>query len=69
MKTHDAIQHFGNRGKLAAALNITSQAVSQWGENVPPHRALQLEKLTRGALRAEGESPKRQPGMRATTAA
>ena len=67
MKTTDAIEYFGTQAKLAKALNITKGAVSQWGDNVPAHRALQLEKLTGGALRAEPPFP--QPGMRATTAA
>lgn len=67
MKTRDAIKHFGSQTKLAQALNITKGAVSQWGENVPAHRALELEKLTGGALRTE--PPLCQPGARATTAA
>ncbi len=67
MKTRDAVKHFGGRAKLAGKLGITTQAITQWGENVPTRRALELEKLTGGALRAE--PPLRQPGMRATTAA
>ncbi|MDR5867272.1 Cro/CI family transcriptional regulator [Halomonas koreensis] len=67
MKKADAIDHFGSKAALAAALGITVQAIAQWGEDVPARRSLELEKVTGGALRAE--PPLREPGMRATTAA
>lgn len=52
MKTKDAIEHFGGVQKLADALAIQRSAVYQWDENVPPRRALEIEKLTRGKLKA-----------------
>ncbi len=35
----------GSRGEIAAALNITSSALSQW-KRVPPNRAIAVERLT-----------------------
>jgi hypothetical protein len=58
VKTSDAISHFGSPAKLAEQLDITVQAIYQWGDDVPRLRALELEKLTGGVLAAESE-PKR----------
>lgn len=69
MKTKTAIDYFGNQAALAKALNITTSAITQWGEEVPARRALELEKLTAGALGAENGYPKTRPGMQVTTAA
>ncbi|MEN8616675.1 Cro/CI family transcriptional regulator [Shewanella baltica] len=52
MKTKDAISHFGNKLKLAEALNVTKSAISQWGDDVPELRAYQIERLTGGELKA-----------------
>lgn len=53
MKRQKAIDHFGSIPKLASALNITYEAVRQWGEDVPELRQYQLEKITNGALKAD----------------
>jgi hypothetical protein len=51
MKTRDAIELFGGMGRgggvrqLARALNISVQAVYLWGDDVPPLRSYQIEKL------------------------
>ncbi len=50
MRTSDAIIYYGSAAKLADALSISGAAVSQWAEEVPELRALQLEKLTSGQL-------------------
>ncbi|MCS6114488.1 Cro/CI family transcriptional regulator [Shewanella baltica] len=52
MKTKDAISHFGNKLKLAKALNVSKSAISQWGDDVPELRAFQIERLTDGQLMA-----------------
>lgn len=52
MKTQDAIIHFGTQVKLAAALNIKQHSISVWGEFPPALRQLQIEHVTRGALKA-----------------
>ncbi len=57
MKTSTALAHYSNSPLLlGSALGISSQAVSQWGEDVPKLRALQLEKMTNGELKADGSS-------------
>lgn len=53
MKTSKAIDFYGNAAKLADALNVSRQAISQWGEVVPPLRAYQLERITKGQLKAD----------------
>ena len=53
MKIAQAEAHFGNRLKLAEALGITSQAVSQWAKRgqIPEGMAYKLEVITGGALK------------------
>lgn len=54
MRTKTAIDHFGGKpSELAKALGISPSAVSQWGDVVPELRQLQLEKITKGALKSE----------------
>lgn len=53
MTRHDAIQHFKTVAELASALGISTQAVYDWGDRVPELRQLQLEKITKGELKAE----------------
>jgi hypothetical protein len=48
-----AIQHFGTATALARALNITVQAVSDWGDFVPEGRAYKLQVVTGGLLRVD----------------
>lgn len=55
MKTAHAIRFYGSVAKLADALNITPQAVYDWGDLVPRGRAFELQVLTRGELKAEPE--------------
>ena len=53
MKTDDVIAHFGGITPLAKALGVKTQAISQWGENIPKLRAYQIEVLTGGELKAD----------------
>jgi len=53
MNKSDAIKFFSTQAKLAEALGMTQHAVSGWKEYPPPLRQLQIEKLTKGALKAE----------------
>ncbi len=53
---NQVIQHFGNGTALAKALGIKPAAVYQW-KNVPPRRALEIEKLTHGLFKAEPTPP------------
>jgi hypothetical protein len=52
MKTEDAISYFGSRYAIALALDIAPPSVYRWGDVVPDLRQLQLERLTRGVLKA-----------------
>jgi DNA-binding transcriptional regulator YdaS (Cro superfamily) len=53
MTTQDAISHYGSQQKLATALGIKQPTVSGWGTYPPAIRQIQLERLTRGRLKAE----------------
>jgi len=58
IKTEDAVEHFGGRGKggvqrLADALEVTHGAVCQWGEYMPEGQACKLHILTEGAVTAQ----------------
>jgi len=45
METKKAIAKAGGRSALAKLLGISSQAISQWGDNVPRGRYWQLKVL------------------------
>jgi DNA-binding transcriptional regulator YdaS (Cro superfamily) len=49
-------QHFGSKKDLARALSIAPQAVYQW-KVVPPRRALEIEKITKGLFKADRHPP------------
>tara|TARA_R110002033_G_scaffold102085_2_gene150058 strand:- start:17 stop:202 length:186 start_codon:yes stop_codon:yes gene_type:complete len=53
MKTKDAILYFGSKSQLAKNLGLTKSAVSQWPDDVPELRAYQIERLTKGKLKAD----------------
>ncbi|HXR88815.1 MAG TPA: Cro/CI family transcriptional regulator [Steroidobacteraceae bacterium] len=55
MRKADAVAHFRSQRAVAAALGISEQAVSMWGDLVPEGRAYQLELLTKGKLRVTRE--------------
>jgi len=48
----DVIKHFGGISGLAAALECTTQAISQWDELIPEQRAYQIEVITKGKFKA-----------------
>ncbi len=45
MKKVKAVELAGSQAKLARLLKVSKGAVSQWGDDIPELRALQLEKL------------------------
>ncbi|MCG9782663.1 Cro/CI family transcriptional regulator [Vibrio brasiliensis] len=57
MKTRTAIDHFGTAVALAKSLGISKQSISRWGEEVPPRRAFEIERLTDGKLKADFTPP------------
>ena len=53
MQTQAAISYAKNAAGLAELLGVTASAISQWGNFPPDARQLQLERVTKGALKAE----------------
>lgn len=53
MKTQEAIAYAGSSAALAELIGVTPAAITQWGDYPPDGRQLQIEKLTRKALKAE----------------
>jgi DNA-binding transcriptional regulator YdaS (Cro superfamily) len=54
MRLSDAVSYFGTQQKLADALQIKQGAISSWDEDkIPMARALQIEKITEGKLKAD----------------
>lgn len=53
MKTKTAIEYAGSATALADLLDITPSAITQWGEEVPPARQMQLQRLSKGKLKAD----------------
>jgi len=53
MTTSEAIEHYGSRQALAAALDLKLPSIYDWGDHPPDLRQIQLEMLTAGQLRAE----------------
>lgn len=52
MTKTQVIKHFGSVSALAKALSVTYEAVRQW-DDVPELRQYQIERITKGALKAE----------------
>jgi len=48
VRTAETIDVFGSVANVAAALEISPQAVYQWGDSVPPLRAYQIREQRPG---------------------
>jgi hypothetical protein len=53
MYKQEAISFFTSQKKLAAALKVTSGAISHWEDVIPEKQALRLHNLTDGKLKYE----------------
>ena len=54
MTTEEAVRFFdGKPSRLAEALHISPAAVSQWGDKIPMRRQYEIERLTKGKLKAD----------------
>jgi len=51
VKTEEAVKRFGSKYRIAQILEITRQAVGQWGDDVPQAQAEKLAKLERDATK------------------
>tara|TARA_S200002703_G_scaffold144568_1_gene138321 strand:- start:213 stop:377 length:165 start_codon:yes stop_codon:yes gene_type:complete len=54
MTTKQSLKHFGGIKKLAEALGIWPHSIYRWGDNPPKLRQFEIERLTDGALKADG---------------
>lgn len=53
MTTSDALAFFTSNAKLAQALGIKPPSVCEWKEYPPALRQLQIERITKGKLKAD----------------
>lgn len=53
METQKAVNIFGSKAAIARALGLSQPAVTRWGIIIPKGRALELEKITNGALKCD----------------
>jgi DNA-binding transcriptional regulator YdaS (Cro superfamily) len=63
MNMDDALEWFGTKTAIAEELGIALPSVTNWGHSIPPLRQLQLERITKGGLRADDaimEFPRRE---------
>lgn len=52
LKIEEVISYFGNKTEVAKILKIDRSAISHWKNTVPPKRQLQIQKITKGKLKA-----------------
>lgn len=70
MTKDQVIKHYGSQGAVAEALGIKQPSVANWSDPLPELRQLEIEALTRGALRAGPECDKyRVPTLQQAAAA
>jgi transcriptional repressor of cell division inhibition gene dicB len=55
MDMREALEWYGTKTRIAEALRIKLPSVAEWGNTIPPLRQLQLERLTKGGLRADDD--------------
>lgn len=53
MDKSSVVDFYGSQREVAKAICISEQAVSQWSELIPKGAALELEKITKGALKCD----------------
>ena len=53
MTRDEAVNFFGTQTALAEALGITQPTIAEWKEYPPEIRQVQIERITKGKLKAE----------------
>ncbi|HDT6545824.1 TPA: helix-turn-helix domain-containing protein [Kluyvera ascorbata] len=53
MNKSSVVEFYGSQRAIALAIGLSDQAVSQWPDLIPKGAALELEKLTNGALKCD----------------
>lgn len=61
MNKSSVVDFFGTQREVAKAIGVSDQAVSAWPELIPKGAALELEKLTDGALKCDLSLYKNRP--------
>lgn len=67
MSIDEVLKYYKTRAEAAEALGVQTQAIHNWitAKKVPPLRQLQIEKLTRGRLKADPDVYDQKRGMSA----
>jgi DNA-binding transcriptional regulator YdaS (Cro superfamily) len=67
MKPEDLLAHYKNQAAIARALDVEQPSVCVWFKNgsIPPIRQLQIEEVTRGAIKADPSIPRGWPKRKA----
>ena len=66
MKTSEAIAYYAdNKSELARVCGVDQSTVYSWGEFPPDKHQLRLERITKGAIKAEPGCRQRALGMEA----
>ncbi|GJL37376.1 hypothetical protein TUM17576_41960 [Enterobacter hormaechei] len=53
MNKSTVVDFYGSQRAVAIAVGVSDQAVSSWGTLIPKSAALELEKITNGALKCD----------------
>lgn len=53
MKTAAVIEFFGDTRQAAEALDVSTQAIYAWGEDVPKQRQAHVELATKGKIKRD----------------
>ncbi|EBI9418590.1 Cro/CI family transcriptional regulator [Salmonella enterica] len=61
MNKSSVVEYYGTQRAVALRLGISFQAVSNWPELIPKGAALELEKITNGALKCDLSVYKNRP--------
>lgn len=56
MTTQEAIEFFGTKAAIAKALGCSPAAVTMWGDEPPFVRQYQIQRLTKGKLKANPDA-------------
>ena len=56
MKKNEVLSYFGSSTAVAKELGISKQSISQWGAVIPRLREFEIERITKGKLKANTSS-------------
>lgn len=53
MRYRDLVKHFGTEANAARALDQYRQTVNKWKKEIPLERQIEIERITKGQLKAD----------------